>query len=297
MSDVSWNQWFTPAAVAGLMITPHRDVDIGAMFRYSADIVKKDGDVKITAPYFGNGRNGAVPAETDLKVKEMRLVQPLDLRIGFRYHPARKGVTLPAEGRRDFLSHDQFDIELDLTYSRGSSFDQLTVMLDPQRVNFGTTVGASYIPANASINKKWTDTYGVRLGGEFNAIPEKLGIRAGAFFQTKGQDEQYLNLDFHPGQMFGLYIGATARVTKSLDLSVGYGHIFVKAFDNTAQGGKLRALIASEPDNAAGPDYYTECNQPGYTQPSEPFRSCAIINTGRMTSSYNIVSLGGTYHF
>jgi long-subunit fatty acid transport protein len=298
MSEVSWNQWFTPAAVAGVMISPTDDIDIGGMFRYSADIVKKGGDVTITAPFYGNGKGGSVPTETDVKVKEMRLVQPMDIRIGVRFHPARKGVTLPTSGRRDFLTHDSFDIELDLTYSRNSSFDQLTVLFDPgQRVNFGTTVGASIIPENASIQKNWKDTYGARLGGEYNAIPEKLGIRAGAFFQTKGQDEQYLNLDFHPGQMFGFYVGATARVTKSLDLSVGYGHIFVKAFDNTKEGGKLRALIASEPDNANGPDYYTECNQPGVTQPSQPFRSCAIVNTGRMTSSYNIFSLGGTYHF
>jgi long-chain fatty acid transport protein len=297
MSEVTWNQWFTPAAVVGALISPHDDFDIGATFRYSADIVKKNGDVKITAPFYGNGRNGAIPAETELKVKEMRLVQPMDVRLGFRFHPARKGVELPKSGRRDFLKHDAFDIELDLTYSRNSSFDELTILLDAQRVDFGTTKGASYIPENASIKKAWKDTFGVRLGGELNVIPEKLGVRAGAFFQTKGQDEQYLNLDFHPGQMFGFYIGATARVTKSLDLSLGYGHIFVKAFDNTKQGGQVRALIATEPDNANGPDYYTECNQPGYSQPSQPYRSCAITNTGRMTSGYNLFSLGGTYHF
>jgi hypothetical protein len=97
--------------------------------------------------------------------------------------------------------------------------------------------------------------------------------------------------------MLGLYVGATARVTRSLDLSIGYGHIFVKTFDNTQEGGKLRGLVATEPNNAAGPDYYNVCNQPGLTQPSEPYRSCAIINTGRMTSGYNMVSLGGTYHF
>lgn len=297
MSEVSWNQWFTPAMVAGFLVSPHDDIDIGGMFRYSADIVKRGGDVTITAPYYGNGRTGAVPTETDVNLKEMRLKQPMDVRLGVRFHPARKGVELPKEGRRDFLKHDAFDIELDLTYSRNSSFDQLTILFDPnQSVSYSGAPGG-FVPENASIQKRWKDTFGIRLGGEFNAIPEKLGVRAGGFFQTAGQDERYLNLDFHPGQMFGFYIGATARVTQNLDLSLGYGHIFVKPFDNRTEGGALRALIATPPDNPNGPDYYNQCNQTGYTQPSEPFRSCAIINTGRMTSGYNIVSLGGTYRF
>jgi len=302
MSEVSWNQWFTPAMVAGFLVSPHDDIDIGGMFRYSADIVKKGGDVTITAPYYGNGRAGAVPTETDLKMKEMRLKQPMDVRLGVRFHPARKGVELPKEGRRDFLKHDAFDIELDLTYSRNSSFDQLTILFEDadqaRQVSYSGAPGG-FAPRDASILKKWKDTYGVRLGGEFNAIPEKLGIRAGGFFQTAGQDEKYLNLDFHPGQMFGFYLGATLRATKALDVSLGYGRIFVKAFDNTKEGGQLRALIASPPDNAAGPNYYDECTGQGpeYTQPPTAYRSCAIINTGKMTSGYNIVSLGATYHY
>lgn len=298
LSEVEWNQWFTPAGVFGFLVNPMDDFDIGGMFRYSADIVKKGGDVTVTAPYYGTSRRPAsTPSETKAEVKEMRLNQPMDVRLGFRYHPARKDVTLPTSGRRDFLKHDLFDIEVDLTYSRGSTFDNLTVLFEPNQIVYFAGTNGGFIPENASIQKKWKDTYGVRFGGEFAAIPEKLGVRAGGFFQTAGQDEGYLNLDFHPGQMLGFYVGATARVTKSLDLSVGYGHIFVKAFDNTQEGGKLRALIATLPDNPNGPDYYDECNQAGYTQPSTPYRSCAIINTGRMTSGYNMFSLGGTYHF
>lgn len=317
-SDVKFNQWFTPAAVFGAMYAPIDDLDIGAMLRYSADIVykgktcdqknqaltsKPNCDVVITAPYYGKGSGPSnTPSYTGAEIKEFRLPQPMDVRVGFRWHPARKGVTLPAEGRRDFLKHDAFDVELDLTYSKGSSFDQITVNFAPGQNVFFSGGNGGFVPENASITKKWKDTYGVRLGGDVNILPEKLAARAGVFFQTSGQDEQYLNLDFHPGQMFGFYLGGTVRATEKLDVSIGYGHIFVKAFDNTAEGGKLRALVATPADNPNGPNYYNLCDSAtakaqGYTQPNEPFRSCAITNTGRLTSAYNMFSVGATYKF
>jgi hypothetical protein len=300
------------------MYSPIADFDIGAMLRYSADIVykgkscdqknqaltsKPNCDVVITAPYYGKATSGSnTPSYTGAEIKEFRLPQPMDIRLGFRWHPARKGVILPAEGRRDSLKHDAYDIELDLTYSKNSSFDQITVLFaDKQNVFFSGGNGG-FVPQDASIKKAWKDSFGVRLGGDFNVVPDKLAVRAGTFLQTSSQDEQYLNLDFHPGQMIGLYLGATVRATQALDLSAGYGHIFVKAFDNTDDGGKLRALVATAPDNPNGPNYYDYCNSPtakanGYTQPNEPFRSCAVTNTGRLTSAFNMFSIGAKYKF
>jgi len=316
-SDVKFNQWFTPAAVFGAMYSPIDDIDIGAMVRYSADIVykgktcdqknqslttKPDCDVAVTAPYYGNGKAGSKPSYTGAELEEFRLPQPMDVRLGFRWHPARKGVTLPAEGRRDFLKHDAFDVEIDFTYSKNSSFDQITVLFPANQNVYFSGGNGGYVPTNASIAKHWKDSFGVRLGGDVNVLPERLAVRGGAFFQTAAQDEQYLNLDFHPGQMVGLYIGGTVRATKALDVSVGYGHIFVKAFDNTAEGGKLRALVATGADNPNGPNYYNLCDSAaakaqGYTQPSEPYRSCAVTNTGRLTSAFNMFSVGATYKF
>ncbi|MBI2394490.1 MAG: outer membrane protein transport protein [Deltaproteobacteria bacterium] len=319
MSEIKFNQFFTPAAVFGLLVTPHDDFDVGAMFRYSADIVykgkkceeagaaqtsKPDCDVVITAPYYGIGTNSRnTPSYTGAQVKEFRLPQPMDLRLGFRWHPARKGAVLPKDGRRDSMAHDAFDVELDLTYSRNSSFNQLTILFDPGQNVYFAGANGGFIPDDASISKKWKDTIGVRLGGDYHLLPEKLSLRAGGFFQTKGQDEKYLNLDFHPGQMVGLYLGATLRATKGLDVSVGYGHIWVKPFDNTKDGGgQVRGLIATQPDSATGPNYYSECSSPtataeGYSQPPQPYRSCAITNSGKLTSAYNMFSVGATYRF
>lgn len=289
-SEVKWNQFFTPAAVLGAMYSPMDDFDIGAMFRYSADIVKRDGEVTVTAPVYGRGTNAVnTPTDTTVKLKEFRIPQPWEARLGFRFHPRRKGVTLPAEGRRDFLTHDQFDIELDIGYANNRQMDKLTVLFYPdQFIAFGNTVRASTVPPDASIQKNWKNTLEFRLGGEYVAIPERLGIRLGGYFRTRGQDPDYLNLDFHPGQMFGFFLGATIRVAKAVDVAVGYGHLFVEPFETN--NGKIRALVGTAPD-ANGT--YSVCP----SEPTGPYRSCTVSNNGRLTSSYNMFSLGTTIRF
>ena len=289
-SEVKWNQFFTPAGVVGAMYTIG-DLDIGAMFRYSADIVKKGGEVTVTAPVYGRSRSPAdTPANTTVKLQEFRIPQPWEARLGFRFHPARKGIELPKEGRRDFLKHDQFDIELDVGYAHNSQMDKLTILFEPgQFVAFGSTVSASTVPTDASIPKMWKDTIEVRLGGEFAVVQDKLGIRAGGFFKTAGQDQDYLNLDFHPGQMFGLYLGGTFRISKTVDVAAGYGHIFVKDFETS--NGQIRALVGTAPDQPN--NHYSVCP----SEPTPAFRSCSVVNNGRLSSAYNMFSVGTTLHF
>jgi long-chain fatty acid transport protein len=294
-SEVKWTSLFTPAAVFGVLASPTPNLDIGAMFRWSADIVKREGDVKISAPYYGRSRTAAdTPAETEAKVREFRLAQPMDLRLGVRWHMPRKDATAPAGAPRDFLATDVYDVELDLTYSRNSSFDQITILFpENQRVAFGASANASFIPPDASVPKKWKDTVGARLGGEYVVIPNQLGVRLGGFWQSKGQDEKYLNIDFHPGEMFGFYLGGTIRVASKVDIAVGYGRIFVRAFDNTATGGDVRALVGTPPAAGGGPTYPGVCDDPNVPA----YRSCEVVNTGRLTSGYNMFSLGTTVRF
>lgn len=309
-STVKWNQLFTPAFVLGALASPSPEFDIGFMFRWSADIVKKGGEVTLNGPFYGDQGSPATRAvDTTVKFEEFRLPQPWEIRMGVRYHKLRAGVVPPAQGRRDFLKHDVFDVEVDFQYSHNSSFQQITVLFptDPQCVGLGVnprdgtalTKCASYVPPDASILKKWQDTLAIRVGGEYVAIPDKLGLRLGGFFQTRGQDPQYLNLDFHPGRMLGFFLGATLRAASFADVSIGYGHIFVETFDNTATGGSLRGLAGTRPDNPDPSDpsrptvdnYRNAC--PGQSVPS--YRTCTIVNTGKLETGYNMFSIGATF--
>ena len=280
---------FTPGFILGALITPVDDFDIGAMFHWSADITAKDGDVTISGPNYGSGTKPSnTPAETKAKVGEFRLPAPIDVRLGFRYHPMRAGgKVVPSGKRRDMLASDAWDVELDLTYSHNKSFDQLTLLFPAQQcVALATTSCAGYVPVDASVPHKWKDSVGARLGGEWVAIPDLLGIRVGAFYQTSSLDPQYVGIDFLPSSMFGLYLGGTIRLSKLVDLAAGFGHVFVNPVDNNGDG-RVHGLLAQ--------DQWTTDLCPG-AGPATAGRTCNPVNGGKATMGYNMGSIGATFH-
>jgi hypothetical protein len=89
--------------------------------------------------------------------------------------------------------------------------------------------------------------------------------------------------------MFGFYLGGTFRLNKTVDIAAGYGHIFVKDFET--RDGQIRALVGTTPDQPG--NHYSVCP----TEPTPAFRSCTVVNNGRLSSAYNMFSVGTTLHF
>jgi long-chain fatty acid transport protein len=131
------------------------------------------------------------------------------------------------------------------------------------------------VPPNADIPHHWKDVLGLRLGGDYVVLPARLALRAGVFFETKGQDDEWLNPDFHLGEKIGVSGGGTVRVGP-VDISLAYQHTFFGALDNGGKG-KVKALSGA-------------ANAPGY-------RSYQSVNGGRLESSLNEIALGGTVRF
>jgi long-chain fatty acid transport protein len=294
-ADLKANSFFIPAVIAGAMYDVTPDFTIGGMFRWSKDITVTNADVSITGPYYNNDKgnpctNAITPCVSDRHADKIVVPQPIDARLGFRFHPKRADAKTTGKfERRDSLASELFDVEVDLTYSHNKSFENLGIYFpdptgpDKQLVAMAGTKAAGVIPGDASVPHKWKDNVGIRVGFEFNAIPNLLALRAGGFLQTSALDPAYAGIDFLPSTMFGGFLGGTYRVSKALDLSAGFGHIFVSSVDN-GDGGKVRALVAQETQN------------PCTTDPAARYRSCEAINSGKYTSSYNMFSLGATIH-
>ena len=134
--------------------------------------------------------------------------------------------------------------------------------------------GHFQVTVNADVPHQWRDVIGVRLGGDYALIPDFLALRAGAFFETKGQDDEYLNVDFHVGEKLGLSAGSTVRLGP-VDASIAYQHTFYGAIDNGGKG-KLQALSG---DKSTGN------------------RTVQAVNGGRFESSLDEIALGATYRF
>jgi long-chain fatty acid transport protein len=103
------------------------------------------------------------------------------------------------------------------------------------------------------------------------AIPNRLAIRGGGWFETAGQDDEYLTLDFNLAQKIGLALGATVRLGP-VDVSAAFQHTFFATLDNGGRG-----AIPALSGNAG-----------------EGFRSTVAVNGGSLAESMNEVALGAT---
>jgi hypothetical protein len=130
------------------------------------------------------------------------------------------------------------------------------------------------VPTNADIPHNWKDVVGVRVGGDFVVLPSLLALRAGGFFESKGQEDAYLNLDFDLGWKVGVGGGATVRVGP-VDVSAAFQHTFYGALDNGGKG-NIKTLSGSA---------------------TTGFRSVQTVNGGRLETSLNEFGLSGTLRF
>ena len=282
-ADLDVKDLFVPGFTVGALWSPSKNFDIGAWYCWM-DSIKAKGDATIFGPFYGDPPD-QTPAEqasttTPEDSVEVEAPWPMQARIGVRFHMPREGVSAATEnaGVRDPLAFDKFDVEVDLTWAKNSQFDALEATLpEDTYVSAGSSFEAQ-MNTDASIPHKWKDAYGIRIGGDYVLLPNKLALRAGGFFETEAQDPQYLHIDYVPSQMFGLNAGATMRFG-ALDLMLAYGHVFFKGLDNGGDG-KIHGL-AGGASNLGNEDYRTE----------------VVVNGGSNSSVVNVVSLGAGYAF
>lgn len=300
--------YFVPGFNLGALYSPTSFLDVGAFYKWS-DSIKASGDVYTRANAYtpqvaAGNKNGIVDGDTSLSDcnfgqsaaglcgsgdnAKLTLPVPMEARIGVRYHQLR-GTAKPHT--RDPMAEDVFDAEVDFTWANNSAFDSLQIRFPGSAAGEGIipvngTPGV--IPPNADVPHKYKDVLGVRLGGDINVLPNQLALRLGGYYETKGQDERYQNIDFIGASRFGLAAGGTYRVpvgTASLDLMLGFMHVFVADSKNNGPDG-VYALAG------------TKCNPP--TAPcsaDKAYRTNWPVNLGTMTNALNVFNLGAAYKF
>ncbi|MFO0659855.1 MAG: outer membrane protein transport protein [Polyangiaceae bacterium] len=263
---------FVPGFTLSTMYTVGNNIDLAAWFHWS-DAIHAKGEADIEAfTYDSRGNLSAAPNKTKTPTgkTDVDVPQPLEARIGGRFYMPRAGVAPSVN--KDPLHDEQFDIEFDLEYSHDAAFDNLGIRFNgaPTQVTpAGAASPLGEVPPNADVPQNWKDSYGFRLGGDYNILPDRLAVRAGSWFQSSAVDPRYVHVDFVPAQRLALTVGATVRVS-IVDIQVGYGHVFFRSIDNHGNGW-LKGLSASKADG---------------------YRTDYAVNGGKLTASTNVASLG-----
>ncbi|WP_437305311.1 OmpP1/FadL family transporter [Sorangium sp. So ce388] len=281
------DDFFIPGFVLGARWAATDHLDLGAWFKWQ-DAVRAETDLRIESRYWtAAGVKNEDPCKgeapgcnvTDEKgAGELEMQIPMEAKLGLRYHRPRAGAPRSARSTadeprvRDPMVDDLFDVELDFTWANNSAVDAIKVRFREGIPVRGTVVGT--VPTNADVPHRWRDVLGVRLGGDFVVLQNLLALRAGGFFEKKGQDDADLNLDFHLGYRVGVGAGVTARVGP-VDVSAAFQHTFFGPLDNGGKG-RIKAVSGSAPSG---------------------YRSIQSVNGGRFESSLDEFGMSGTMRF
>ncbi len=230
----------------GMWYRPHRRVELGFSSRVVPVFLKPAGGVAIDQ------------LDADGLSAKMDLTLPVIARLGARY--------IHDTGAREW-----FDLEVDAVYETWSMVDEFKLEID------GTIRGQEVI--DPVIPKNWKDTVSVRMGGDFNAIPGILKVRAGGYFETAAAPKNYSNLDFPSFRRGAATLGLSAGY-KGVYFTVGYAHIFQEQREVSARTGKVFQVrpLRPCPDQCGG-------------------ASGVVANAGKFTSSYDMLTFGVDLRF
>ncbi|HEY3351929.1 MAG TPA: outer membrane protein transport protein [Polyangia bacterium] len=166
----------------------------------------------------------------------------------------------------------RFEGELDI---EGWSMSE-TVKIQPQNVQLTNMNGGipSYQVGDVSIVRKMRDTFSVRVGGEYDLLPEKLVLRAGFGYESGSLPNAYISVLSVDMAKQLLAVGASWWLHRQWRLDVAYSHVFMND--------------ASVPLSEAA-----ACQ----VAPIRPATACVPINAGSYRASYDTFGLGLLYAF
>jgi hypothetical protein len=220
---------------------------------------------------------------------------PPEIRWAVRVHWPRRGVASAAERPvRDPLHDDVLDVELDESVTLSSAADTVVVRFrdaNGKGTLFTNPTGVP-VPPNADRANGYRDSFGVRLGGQWNALRDVLAIRAGAWCESRSQDPRFLTISPVGGTRFGFGGGVVVR-THALDVSVGYQRQFVQTLDNHGDG-VLRAPAGVR----VGEPFDLSREPPGVTAADRTqYRTEHTVNGGKVSFDAHVFTLGGVIRF
>jgi len=326
--NVESQDYFVPAITLSTHYRPIEAVNLVAAFRW-IDAFDGTGTVDYVTNTFHEGAlSGPVPYKNpSIALSRVVVRQPWEVTLGARYSaPLSEHIAAPG----DPMDTELWDVEVDGTYYLNSqaSKSDISIGHDVTLVtrNADGTGGTRTVPdlGQFTIDRHLQNSVAIRAGGSFSLIPREVLLQAGGFFETRGVDAAYADIDTFAFQRIGTGLGAVFRIGH-FDFKVGYSHIFSETID-LAPPPHQNVERANPADPRSGFDMRiggsfaadgTRIGGAGARDPAAPSASQAdavaaktqeaavashaqpnrVINAGKYTAWFDVVSVGATYHF
>lgn len=195
LASLSGSAPFTLNTVLGAWYRPVPAVELGIAGQVIPARIRANSRLNITPVASGTDDTVELTRNAD-PANDVTLTIPLPLmgRAGVRY--------------RHLLPNDRelFDIEFNVVYETWSRVDHFTVATHGLRARFQ---GQQSDLGDIYVEKRWRDTLGLHLGGDYALIPSVLAVSGGVFYQSPLADAAYANVDFMTGAQLGAAIGTT----------------------------------------------------------------------------------------
>jgi long-subunit fatty acid transport protein len=295
LNEVEVADYFIPRVTASVASTPTEKLDLMLAFTWNDDIGAK-GHVDLTA----NGIQGAPLGDCRTKFVDPSSgvavgkpgprcrIDDVELAVPYQRFEAVLGIryadrTVARSSVLDPMTQETWDIELDAFWVNTSHVQTFVLdVYDPAEpadtkptVQFASDPNAEglSVPFQAKLPHNWDDTYGVRVGGDYNVLPGKLALRVGAAYETRAVPVKYMSVDYWPVSKVAVHAGLTYRVGP-VDLTAAYAHIFNETVDVAVGEGAVREVVAASVDGSGN-----------------------VVNEGRYRSQIDIISVQGTFRF
>jgi hypothetical protein len=325
--EVESQDYFIPALTLSTHYRPIQALNFMAAFRW-IDNFDGSGEATYETNTFHQGaRSGPVPYKNPpIPIDTIVLRQPWQATLGARYSAPLFEQT--GVGLGDPMDTELWDVELDGTYYLNKRASRSDVDVG-HAVTVSNSVNGKLSPSDVqnigqlTIDRHLEDSIAIRLGGSFSIVPRELQVQAGAFYETRGIDIAYADIDTFAFRRLGLGLGGVLRVGQ-FDFKIGYSHIFSETIELAPPPHQnVDAARANDPrsgfDQRIGGDFSsgvrtggTPVHDPAAPPPdqadgmagkaqqaaaSAPGLPNRVMNAGRYTAWFDVVSVGAVYHF
>jgi hypothetical protein len=321
------SDYFIPSLTFSVHTRPIKPLHLVTAFRWVDDFRGSGEAIYETNTYHRGAVSGPTPyTNAPVQLSEVRVRLPWQLTAAVRYAGYLPGE---ADSEGDPMSTELWDVELNAGYTlngraRNSVSVDQDVTLITKTVEGETGRSTVSDLPTFDMDPHLETAYTVRLGGSFALLPRELALHAGGFYETRGVQAAFADVDTFAFARVGLGLGVVYRFGR-WDFRAGYAHIFSETLDVAPPPHQnLEASVPGDPrsgyDKRVGGTFGDEGTRNGgvvLEDPNAPAPGDAdavaaktqdtgvataarperVTNAGSYSASFNIVSVGAVYHF